>query len=120
MVPNWLFENEMDEKKYNELFRYLTENDYSERSEKKRKKVFRRSCQNFFGHEVRLYFKELEGGKSDIGSESQPAAIRLVIKGEDERNRVFSECHQADYGGHVGRENTLAIIKTTLTWYVSV
>ena len=120
MVPNWLFENEMDEKKYNELFRYLTENDYSERSEKKTEKVFRRSCQNFFGHEVRLYFKKLEGEECDIGSESQPAAIRLVIKGEDERNRVCSECHQADYGGHVGRENTLAIIKTPLTWYVSV
>ena len=40
----------------------------------------------------------------------------LVIKGEQEKNRVFMECHASKYGGHVGRDNTIKKIRERYFW----
>ena len=40
----------------------------------------------------------------------------LVIKGEEEKKKVFKECHSSDYGGHVGRDNTINKIRTRYFW----
>ena len=40
---------------------------------------------------------------------------RLVIK-EDEKSRVFEECHSADFSGHAGRDNTIRKIKQRYYW----
>ena len=40
---------------------------------------------------------------------------RLVIK-EEEKSRVFEECHSADFSGHAGRNNTLKKVKQRYYW----
>ena len=40
----------------------------------------------------------------------------LVIKGEQENKRVFLECHASNYGGHVGRDNTIKKIRERYHW----
>ena len=44
-----------------------------------------------------------------------PTFVRLVIK-EEEKLRVFQECHSSDFGGHAGRDNTIQKIKDRYYW----
>ena len=39
----------------------------------------------------------------------------LVIK-EDEKARVFEECHSSNFSGHAGRDNTIKKIEQRFYW----
>ena len=100
----------MNEENFDEIFRYLTEQGYSERlKDRKSKKAFRRSCKGYSLQDGRLYDVE-EATQNRLGK------ARLVVRGKKEMERVFLECHQAQYGGHVSRDNTLAKIRERYFW----
>ena len=86
-------------------------------SSKQEKSVLRRFTKNFtFNAESTnlFYFNKGQNGST---------FMRLVIK-EEEKLRVFQECHSSDFGGYAGRDNTiqkiaitgLSTTKTPLKW----
>ena len=43
-------------------------------------------------------------------------ALRRLVITEEEKARVFEECHSAPFSGHAGRDNTLRKIKERFYW----
>jgi hypothetical protein len=41
---------------------------------------------------------------------------KIVIRGDDEKKRIFEECHDSPFGGHAGRDNTIFKIKERYYW----
>ena len=100
----------MNAEKLDEILRYLKDQCYPERlQDKSSKKAFRRSLKAYRLHDGKVYYHE-------AAKENKPATLRLVPRGEEEMERVFCECHEAQYGGHVGRDNTLAKIRQRYFW----
>lgn len=99
----------MDATKYANLARYLRENEYPAGLTKKEKFVLRRFARKFAFDEdsSRLFYLE----------NRQDGAVykRMVIK-EEEKMRIFQECHSSNFAGHAGRDNTIQKIKDRYYW----
>ena len=99
----------MDSTKYENIVRYLRDGEYPTGSSKQEKSVLRRYTKKFTFNAESSNLFYLDKGQN--GS----TFMRLVIK-EEEKLRVFQECHSSDFGGHAGRDNTIQKIKDRYYW----
>ena len=51
-----------------------------------------------------------------MAKEKDGTALRRLVITEEEKARVFEECHSAPFSGHAGRDNTLRKIKKGFYW----
>ena len=51
-----------------------------------------------------------------MAKEKDGTALRRLVITEEEKARVFEECHSAPFSGHAGRDNTLRKIKEGFYW----
>ena len=95
--------------KYQNILNYLNSHAYPEGFSKQEKLVLRKFAKTFeFDPQSKLLFyidKRKDG----------TFAKRLVVK-EDEKARIFEECHSAYFSGHAGRDNTIKKIKKRYYW----
>lgn len=97
----------MNEHKYDELKQYLAKGKYREGATKQDKYVLRRFAKNF----------EYDPGTGVIYYvDRKEKKRRIVIRGDDEKQRIFTECHNSPCGGHAGRDNTVFKIKERYYW----
>ena len=99
----------MDAIRYENLVQYLRDSKYPTGANKQEKSVLRRAAKNFtFDAESnRLFY--LDKGKTCS------TFRRMVIK-EDEKLRIFQECHSSAFAGHAGRDNTIQKVKDRYYW----
>ena len=53
-----------------------------------------------------------------MAKEKDGTALRRLVITEEEKARVFEECHSAPFSGHAGCDNTLRKIKMWFYWPV--
>ena len=51
-----------------------------------------------------------------VAKEKGGTALRRLVITEEEKARVFEECHSAPFSRHAGRDNTLRKIKERFYW----
>ena len=51
-----------------------------------------------------------------MAKEKDGTALRRLVITEEEKARVFEECHSAPFSGHAGRDNTLRKIEERFYW----
>ena len=51
-----------------------------------------------------------------VAKEKDGTALRRLVITEEEKARVFEECHSAPFSGHAGRDNTLRKMKMWFYW----
>ena len=51
-----------------------------------------------------------------VAKEKDGTALRRLVIAEEDKARVFEECHSAPFSGHAGRDNTLRKIKERFYW----
>ena len=51
-----------------------------------------------------------------MAKEKDGTALRRLVITEEEKARVFEECHSAPFSGHAGRDNTLRKMKMWFYW----
>ena len=51
-----------------------------------------------------------------MAKEKDGTALRRLVITEEEKARVFEECHSAPFSRHAGRDNTLRKIKERFYW----
>ena len=99
----------MNENHYNNIVNYKLHQQYPDHLTKAEKYSLRRTSKKFtveiVGEEKRALLWYCDKNKK-----------LMVIKGEEEKKRVFMECHSSDYGGHVGRDNTARKIRSRYYW----
>ena len=86
--------------KYRNLFQYLKKKVYPERFTKQ-KTTPRKFAKKF------EYDSKLES-LLYVAKEKDGTALRRLVITEEEKARVFEECHSALFSGHAGRDNTFA------------
>ena len=94
----------MDSAKYTNLFRYLKNKVYPEGFTKQDKTILRKFAKKF------EYDSKLES-LFYVAKEKDGTALRRLVIAEEDKARVFEECHSAPSSGHAGRDNTLRKIK---------
>ena len=99
----------MDSAKYTNLFRYLKNKVYPEGFTKPDKTILRKFAKKF------EYDSKLES-LFYVAKEKDGTALRRLVIAEEDRVRVFEECHSAPFSGHAGRDNTLRKIKEGFYW----
>ena len=99
----------MDSAKYTNLFRYLKNKVYPEGFTKQDKTILRKFAKKF------EYDSRLES-LFYVAKEKDGTALRRLVITEEEKPRVFEECHSAPFPGHAGRDNTLRKIKEPFYW----
>ena len=99
----------MDSAKYTNLFRYLKNKVYPEGFTKQDKTIFRKFAKKF------EYDSKLES-LFYVAKEKDGTALRRLVIAEEDKARVFEECHSAPFSGHAGRDNTLRKIKERFYW----
>ena len=99
----------MDSAKYTNLFRYLKSKVYSEGFTKQDKTILRKFAKKF------EYDSKLES-LFYVAKEKDGTALRRLVIAEEDKARVFEECHSAPFSGHAGRDNTLRKIKERFYW----
>ena len=97
----------MNEQKYDELKSYLTNGRYRDGASKSDKYVLRRMAKNFEYDPVKTVIYHVD--KKDKKK-------RILIRGDEEKNRIFKERHDSPFGGHAGRDNTIFKIKERYYW----
>ena len=99
----------MDSAKYRNILEYVKSQNYPAGFSKNEKLILRKFCKNFEYDDQTdcLFYIDKRRDGSTLK--------RLVIK-EDEKSRVFEECHSADFSGHAGRDNTIRKIKQRYYW----
>ena len=99
----------MDSAKYSNILEYVKSQNYPAGFSKNEKLILRKFCKNFEYDDQTdcLFYIDKRRDGSTLK--------RLVIK-EDEKSRVFEECHSADFSGHAGRDNTIRKIKQRYYW----
>ena len=83
--------------KYRDLFQYLKKKAYREVLYKAKKKFAKKF----------EYDSKLES-LFYVAKEKDGTALRRLVITEEEKARVFEECHSAPFSGHAGRDNTFA------------
>ena len=99
----------MDSAKYRNLFRYLKKKVYPEGFTKQDKTTLRKFAKKF------EYDSKLES-LFYVAKEKDGTALRRLVIAEEDKARVFEECHSAPFSGHAGRDNTLRKIKERFYW----
>ena len=99
----------MDFAKYTNLFRYLKNKVYPEAFTKQDKTILRKFAKKF------EYDSKLES-LFYVAKEKDGTALRRLVIAEEDKARVFEECHSAPFSGHAGRDNTLRKIKERFYW----
>ena len=94
--------------KYRNLFQYLKKRAYPE-GFTKQKTTLRKFAKKF------EYDSKLES-LFYVAKEKDGTALRRLVITEEEKARVFKECHSAPFSGHVVRDNTLRKIKKRFYW----
>ena len=94
----------MDSAKYRNLFQYLKNRVYLEGFTKQDKTTLRKFAKKF------EYDSKLES-LFYVAKEKDGTALRRLVIAEEDKARVFEECHSAPFSGHTGRDNTLRKIK---------
>ena len=98
----------MNESLYDNMVNYILHKEYPSECKKVDKYVLRRTA--------KIYSVEITPANKDDSSIGDGRPILwfvgkgkklLVIKGEQEKKRVFLEFHASNYGGHVRRDNTI-------------
>ena len=92
----------MDSAKYTNLFRYLKNKVYPEGFIKQDKTILRKFAKKF------EYDSKLES-LFYVAKEKDGTALRRLVIAEEDKARVFEECHSAPFSGHAGRDNTLRL-----------
>ena len=95
--------------KYRNLFQYLKKRAYPEGFTKQDKTTLRKFAKKF------EYDSKLES-LFCVAKEKDSTALRRLVITEEEKARVFKECHSAPFSGHVVRDNTLRKIKERFYW----
>ena len=98
----------MDPVKYKNIARYLSTKTYEKHLSKPEGYSVRRSSKSY-----RVATKD--DGQQMLYYEKNGVSL-IVIKGEEEKRKIFSECHMSEYGGHVGRDNTFRKISARYYW----
>ena len=98
----------MDSTKYCNIMTYLRNSVYPDGFDKQAKSILRRLCKKYAFDEEKntLFYLEKKDGST----------VKRIVIQEDEKLRVFQECHLANFAGHVGRDNTLRKIKDRYYW----
>ena len=99
----------MDSAKYTNLFRYLKNKVYPEGFTKQDKTILRKFAKKF------EYDSKLES-LFYVAKEKDGTALRRLVIAEEDKARVFEECHSVPFSGHAGRDNTLRKIKERFYW----
>ena len=94
----------MDSAKYRNLFQYLKNKVYPEGFTKQDKTTLQKFAKKF------EYDSKLES-LFYVAKEKDGTALRRLVIAEEDKARVFEECHSAPFSGHTGRDNTLRKIK---------
>ena len=94
----------MDSAKYRNLFQYLKNKVYPEGFTKQDKRTLQKFAKKF------EYDSKLES-LFYVAKEKDGTALRRLVIAEEDKARVFEECHSAPFSGHTGRDNTLRKIK---------
>ena len=97
----------MDEKQYQSIFDYIVKKSYPQDFSKNQKYILRRSSKNFCVEGEQLFYVDKRADGSSFR--------RIVIKGDEEKERVFQECH-LNAGGHKGRDATIGKVKERYYW----
>ena len=100
----------MDFAKYWNLFQYLKKGVYPERFTKQDKTTLRKFAKKF------EYDSKIESLLFYVAKEKDCTALRRLVITEEEKARVFKECHSAPFTGHAGGDNTLRKIKERFYW----
>ena len=99
----------MDSAKYRNLSQYLKKKVYPEGLTKQDKMTLQKFAKKF---EYDLKLESL----FYVAKEKDGTALRRLVITEEEKARVFEECHSAPFSGHAGRHNTLRKIKEQFYW----
>ena len=99
----------MDSDKYRNLSKYLKKKIYPEGFTKQNKTTLRKFAKKF------EYDSKLES-LFYVAKEKDGTALRRLVIAEEDKARVFEECHSAPFSGHAGRDNTLRKIKERFYW----
>lgn len=99
----------MDSAKYTNLFRYLKNKFYPEGFTKQDKTILRKFAKKF------EYDSKLES-LFYVAKEKDGTGLRRLVIAEEDKARVFEECHSAPFSGQAGRDNTLRKIKERFYW----
>ena len=99
----------MDSTKYTNVLEYVKSQAYPPEFTKQEKLILRKFCKKFEYDQQKdsLFYIDKQKDGSTLK--------RLVIK-EDEKWRVFEECHFADFSVHAGRDNTIKKVKQRYYW----
>ena len=99
----------MDSAKYRNILEYVKSQSYPAGFSKNQKLILRKFCKNFEYDDQAdcLFYIDKRRDGSTLK--------RLVIK-EDEKSRVFEECHSVDFSGHAGIDNSIRKIKQRYYW----
>ena len=100
---------EMDSAKYRNLFQYLKNKVYPEGFTKQDKTTLQKFAKKF------EYDSKLES-LFYVAKDKDGTALRRLVIAEEDKARVFEECHSAPFSGHAGRDNTLRKIKEGFYW----
>ena len=95
--------------KYRNLFQYLKKKVYPKGFTKQDKTTLRKFAKKF------EYDSKLES-LFYVAKEKDGTALRRLVIAEEDKARVFEECHSAPFSGHAGRDNTLRKIKEWFYW----
>lgn len=98
----------MDPTKYKNLLQYVKHSVYPECFTKQDKLVLLKFSKKF------EYDKKIDS-LLYLEKTKEGTVKRLVIC-EDQKSRVFEECHSATYAGHSGRDNTFKKIRDRYYW----
>ena len=97
----------MEEEQYKAILNYVAKKEYPQRYNKNQKYVLRRACKSYVVEGGQLFYVDQREDGSTFN--------RLVIRGREEVERVFMECHLTA-GGHRGRDATVGKIKERYYW----
>ena len=99
----------MDAEKYRTLLEYKKNNEYPTGFSKQDKTVLR-------NHAKKFEFDPKSDSLFYLSKQRDGTTLKRLVVQEDEKARVFAECHSANFSGHAGRDNTLQKIKQRYYW----
>ena len=97
----------MEDDQYQAFFSYVSTKEYPPGYSKTQKYILQRACKSYVVEGGQLFYVDRRTDGSTLN--------RLVIRGREEAERVFMECHLTG-GGHRGRDATVGKIRDRYYW----